>query len=137
VLTPDELELGDRPLEKAKFGGAVDNIGGEILSGLLRHISLWGNVASIGLAQSSELHGTVMPHILRGVSILGISSANCPIELRRELWNRLGGDLRPRHLEQILHQEITLEQVKEVSEKMIARQIVGRTIVRLGGENVG
>src|SRR3990172_11993179 len=88
VQTPDELALGTRPLEAARFGGVIDNVGGALLAGLVRHVSPWGQVACIGMAASPELSGSVFPLILRGVSLLGVTSTNCPMPLRQEGWAR-------------------------------------------------
>src|SRR5690349_4679870 len=78
VLLRQELALGSRPLEAARFGGAIDNVGGELLAGLTRHVDFWGNIASIGLAGGAEFKATVMPFILRGVNLLGINSSATP-----------------------------------------------------------
>ena len=96
LLHPSELAFGDRPLESVRFAGAIDNVGGELLEGVMRHTELWGNIACVGLAGGHQFSNTVMPMILRGVSLLGISSANCPMPLRRKVWNRLATDLKPR-----------------------------------------
>ncbi|HEX9187701.1 MAG TPA: YhdH/YhfP family quinone oxidoreductase, partial [Vicinamibacteria bacterium] len=88
VKSPAELALGSRPLEAARFGGVVDNVGGELLAGLVRHVGLWGQVACIGMASSPDLATSVFPLILRGVSLLGVSSGNCPMPLRHEVWTR-------------------------------------------------
>ncbi|WP_141735860.1 YhdH/YhfP family quinone oxidoreductase [Oligoflexus tunisiensis] len=131
VLRPEELELGTRPLETVRFGGAIDNVGGSMLEGILRHVNLWGNVASVGLASGHEFSATVMPFILRGVSILGISSANCPRPLREEIWKKLSGAWRPRSLDVFVNREIGLDEVRETAEQMLSRQTTGRTLVRL------
>ena len=75
VLLRKEIDLGKRPLENACFGGAIDNVGGDILTWLTRTVDTWGNIASIGLAESAELHTTVIPFIIRGVNLLGINSS--------------------------------------------------------------
>ncbi len=129
VIDRYTLQMGTRPLEAAQWGGAVDTVGGETLSWLTRTVGEWGNIASIGLAGSHELHTTVMPFILRGASILGISSANCPCPLRRHIWQRLGTDLRPHHLDLIAHRTITLEQLMPTFEEMLAGNAYGRTVV--------
>ena len=131
VLLRHELEMGKQPLEKAQWGGAIDNVGGEILTWLTRTVSLWGNIASIGLAGGGELHTTVMPFILRGVSLLGISSANCPMPLRRRIWQRLATDLRPKHLDRIVTATVSLDDVRAVSEQMLAGRHRGRTVVKI------
>lgn len=131
VLFREELSMGRQPLEKMQWGGAIDNVGGDLLAWLTRTISLWGNIASIGLAGGSELHTTVMPFILRGVSLLGISSANCPMPLRRRIWQRLATDLRPRHLTRIITTTVPLDAVSAVSQQMLAGTHRGRTVVKI------
>jgi acrylyl-CoA reductase (NADPH) len=131
IETPDALALGRRPLEPARFGGAIDNVGGELLAGLVRHVGLWGQVACIGMAGSPELSGTVFPLILRGVSLLGISSNNCPMPLRRRIWNRLGADLRPERLDEIVFTEVPLDGVIDAATQLVDRRSLGRTLVRL------
>ena len=131
VLPPDELGLGQRPLESVKFGGAVDNVGGEMLEGLIRHTNLWGNIACVGLAGGSDYSSSVMPMILRGVSLLGISSTNCERDLRDETWQRLGGELKPNDLESIVTETIGLDELLSASEKMLGRKTFGRFLVDL------
>jgi acrylyl-CoA reductase (NADPH) len=131
VVLCNELTMGGRPLESALWGGAVDNVGGEILSWLTRTVAEWGNIACIGLAGGYELGTTVMPFILRGVSIIGISSTNCPHPLRRELWQRLGGELKPRHLEEIHSKTVQLSGLAPVFNAMMARETHGRTVVAI------
>ncbi len=133
VVTPDDLQLGSRPLEKARFGGVIDSVGGELLAGLLPHIRDYGNVAAIGLAGGVKVQTTVMPFILRGVSLLGISSANCPRDMRLAAWRRLGADLRPPRLEEIVTGEVGLDDLPEASQALIERRSRGRTLVRLTG----
>jgi acrylyl-CoA reductase (NADPH) len=129
VKTPAELELGSRPLEAARFGGVIDNVGGELLAGLVRHVSLWGQVACIGMAGSPQLEGTVFPLILRGVSLLGVSSGNCPMPLRQQVWKRLGSDLRPGGLDEIASREVPLDRVPEAASLLVERRALGRILV--------
>src|SRR6185436_13234672 len=89
VLSRDELALGSRPLEAARYAGVIDSVGGELLAGLTRHMDFWGNIASIGLAGGAELNTTVMPFILRGVNLLGINSSATPRAERLEVWQRI------------------------------------------------
>ncbi len=130
IIDRKTLELGTKPLEHARWGGAVDNLGGEILAWLTRTVKPWGNIASIGLAASPELQTTVMPFILRGVSLLGINMEVGP-ELRAELWERLGSDLKPRHLEQIVAREVTLNELPDSFDAYMSGSVVGRTLVRV------
>jgi NADPH2:quinone reductase len=131
VIRPEDLNLGQRPLEKTRYGGAVDNVGGEVLSHLLAHIGLWGNVASIGMAASAELHATVMPFILRGVSLLGSSSNNCTVELRHEIWKKLAGPWKPAQLEKILTKTVELKDLTLAFEDLINRKAHGRILVQI------
>ncbi|MDZ7828386.1 MAG: acryloyl-CoA reductase [Halofilum sp. (in: g-proteobacteria)] len=125
VVGREAMETRGRPLEKAVWGGAIDNVGGAMLSHILASVVPWGSVASIGLAGGHELDTTVMPFILRGVSLLGITSANCPRERRERVWERLAGDWRPRHLDEILQETVTLEALPGVFERMLAGETRG------------
>lgn len=129
VLTPEQLELGTRPLESVKFGGAIDNVGGELLAGISRHVQLWGNIAAIGMAGGHEFKTSVFPYILRGVSLLGISSANCPMPLRTAVWNRLGDDMKPAALASVVNRVVPLREVIAACEPLMARQSFGRILV--------
>lgn len=133
IVSRQSLDMGKKPLESATWGGAVDNLGGETLTWLTRTTKPWGNIASIGLAQSHELHTTVMPFILRGVSLLGIHSVECPRAWREDLWKHLSTDWKPQHLDRIIAREITLDQLPAVCEEFIAGKIQGRTLVKLSG----
>ncbi len=131
VRNVKELELGTRPLEKAIWGGAIDNLGSEILAWLTRTTKPFGNVASIGLVAGIELSTTVMPFILRGISLLGINSVEVPRDLRITVWNRIADDLAPAHLDQIAHREIELGDLPRYFPEYIDGTVTGRTIVRL------
>ena len=124
-------ELGTKPLEKVLWGGAVDNLGGATLAWLTRTVAPYGCIASIGLAQGPELNTTVMPFILRGVSLLGINSVEVPLKLRAEIWRRLAGDLKPANLGKIATREVTMDQVLGVVDGWVDGSITGRCLVRL------
>ena len=126
-----DLYLGGRPLEKGIWAGAIDNVGGSMLDGLTRCISPWGNIASCGLAGGHELHTTVMPFIIRGISLIGINSSGCHRSIREQLWSRLASDWKPPKLDKIATREITLEQLPEVFDTMLAGDSFGRTVVRV------
>lgn len=130
-------ELGTKPLEKTLWGGAVDNLGGATLAWLTRTVAPHGSIASIGLAQGPELHTTVMPFILRGVSLLGINSVEVPAALRAEVWRRLAGDLKSAKLDEIVTREVLLAEVPDVVAAWIEGSNVGRCLVRLGGQAAG
>jgi len=131
VLLREEVDLGKRPMERAEWGGAIDNLGGEVLTWLTRTVKPFGNIASIGLAASHELNTTVMPFILRGVSLLGINSVLCPPNARRAAWERLGTDLKPRHLDRIVSRTIEFEALPGAFEDHIKGTVKGRTVVKI------
>jgi len=128
VLGREVLETA-RPLESTRFGGGLDNVGGPMLVSLLAQTQLYGNVVSVGLAASAQLPASVMPFILRGVSLLGVSSSNASRGLRDRVWQRLGSDWKPRHLDRICTHEITLQQLPATFDNMLAGQTLGRTLV--------
>ena len=131
VLVRGEVEMGTRPLEKSLWAGAVDNLGGETLAWLTRTMDWWGSIACIGLAQSHELHGTVMPFILRGVNLLGINSVATPRALRLKVWERLGSDLAPRHLDAIGSRSVPLSQLDGAFAPFLEGKSRGRVLVDL------
>lgn len=130
VLGRDALTT-TRPMETARFGGGLDNVGGPMLASLLAQTAPYGNVASAGLAASPELAATVMPFIIRGVSLLGIASAGTARDLRDEVWRRLAGDWKPANLDAICTRETGLDGLPKVFATMLAGGSVGRTLVRL------
>jgi acrylyl-CoA reductase (NADPH) len=132
VLERGKLQLGTRPLENTRFGGAIDNLGGETLAWLTRTVDFWGNIASIGLASGPELKTTVMPFILRGVSLLGINSSATPREWRLAVWRRIAADLKPRHLARIVTRTIGFEELPQAFAPYLEGQVTGRTVVRIG-----
>ena len=132
VLARQTIDLGSRPLESARFGGAIDNLGGELLTWLTRSVDFWGNIASIGLAAGAELKTTVMPFILRGVSLLGINSSATPRDLRLAVWQRIATDLKPRHLARIVTRTIAFEELPEAFPAYLDGAVTGRTVVRIG-----
>jgi acrylyl-CoA reductase (NADPH) len=131
VLERQAMVVSDRPLLSAEWGGAVDNVGGGVLAWLLQTVGPWGNIAVIGMAGGSTLHTTVMPMILRGVSMLGITSANCPMDTRLRLWDRLATDLRPAHLSEIVTDIIRLDELSRSFEALLAGNHTGRFVVAL------
>lgn len=135
VMTLSELQLGSRPLEKGLFGGAIDNLGGEVLAQTLAHTRLWGNVASIGLAMSPKLETTVMPFILRGVSLLGTSSNNCTLSLRHEIWKKLSTNWKAPEFQFIPKQVISMEDTLRTAKEMLNQKTVGRTLVQIKEES--
>jgi NADPH2:quinone reductase len=131
ILTRDQFALGSRPLEPARYAGAIDNVGGEVLAGLTRQVDFWGNIASVGLAGGAQLNTTVMPFILRGVNLLGINSSATPRAERLEVWQRIAGDLAPRHLGQIARRTIPFAQLPGAFAAHIEGKVTGRTVVQI------
>ena len=130
VLGRDALATG-RPMESARFGGGLDNVGGPMLSSLLAQTAPYGNVASAGLAASPALDATVMPFIIRGVSLLGVASAGTARDIREAVWAHLASDWKPRHLDRICTREATLEELPGVFSTMLGGGSLGRTVVRM------
>jgi acrylyl-CoA reductase (NADPH) len=132
IVARQSVDLGSKPMEKGLWGGAVDNLGGPTLTWLTRTVKPWGNIASIGLAQSHELNTTVMPFILRGVSLLGIHSVECPRPWREEIWKKLSGEWKPRHLSRIVTRTVSLEELPAACSDLIAGTVTGRILVKVG-----
>jgi NADPH2:quinone reductase len=131
VLIRDEIDLGKRPMEKAEWGGAIDNLGGDYLAWLTRTMKYGGNIASIGLAASHELNTTVLPFILRGVCLLGINSVDTPRDLRLQVWQRIGADLKPQHLDVIASRIITFNELPGAFQAYIDGTVTGRIVVEI------
>lgn len=132
VMLRASLDLAKiKPLDRATWAGAVDNLGGDVLSWIASTMLVGGALASIGLAASPEFKTTVMPFILRGVSLLGVDSVNAPMPLRRKVWQRLGSDLKPRFLNEMAT-TVPFDRLPGVFDKLLKAQMRGRTVVRIG-----
>ncbi len=131
ILLRDDIDFGKRPLEKAQWAGAIDNLGGDYLAWLTRTMRYGGNIASIGLAASMALETTVVPFILRAVCLLGINSVDTPRDLRRAVWSRIGADLKPRHLDRIGHRTIGFDELPGAFQAYTEGKITGRTVVEI------
>ena len=130
VLTRDEVTAEGRPLDRERWAGAVDAVGGATLPYVLRTLKTGAAVAASGNAGGVKLDTTVFPFILRGVSLLGMDSVTMPIERRRRLWDRLATDLRPRDLG--MHAtEVTLETLEPALDGILEGAARGRWIVRI------
>jgi NADPH:quinone reductase-like Zn-dependent oxidoreductase len=119
-------------MESARWAGAVDTVGGPTLPYILRTLRTYASVASCGNTGGIAFSTTTQPFILRGVSLLGMTSANTPIEERRRLWARLATDYRPNGLGEDLT-EVTLEELDEALDGIVAGRARGRWIVRVAG----
>ena len=134
VVPRETLPAQPRPLESIGHAGALDTVGGGALAALLAGCAPYGNVAACGLAASTELPGTVMPFIIRGVSLLGIASAGAPRAQREAVWQRLASEWRPAQLQRIATREIAFTQLPDVFAGYLAGQACGRTVVRVAGD---
>ena len=134
VMLRSAIELGNtRPLEKATWAGAVDNLGGDLLAWLLATSKIAGTVAAVGLAADMKLNTTVAPFILRGVRLLGTDSANTPMSLRQTLWNKLAVEWRPDRV----HDEVRTIDFDELPthfDAYLKGMVRGRTVVRVAAD---
>ncbi len=131
VIDRHQLKMGTHPLESGQWGGAVDMVGGETLAWLTRTVKPWGNIASIGLTGGHQLNTTVMPFILRSISLLGVNSTYCPPSLRRATWQRLGHELKPQHLDLISHSTETLASLTPRFSQILQGECRGRVTVKI------
>ena len=131
ILRRQDLNLGAKPLEPVQWAGAIDNLGGDVLAWLTRTVDFWGNIASIGLAASHELHTTVMPFILRGVNLLWINSVATPRDVRLVVRDRIATDLRPRQLERISARVVKFDTLPAQFGPYIDGAITGRIVVEI------
>ncbi|AFZ66835.1 MDR family oxidoreductase [Deinococcus peraridilitoris] len=127
VIGREEL-LARRPLERERWAGAVDSVGGDVLAGVLASLRYGASATACGLARSSELPTSVLPFILRGASLLGIDSVMCPAEKRQEAWHRLAGEL-PGVLLQEGVTEQPLSEVPRLAREILEGRVRGRTVI--------
>jgi putative YhdH/YhfP family quinone oxidoreductase len=132
VVAREEVTAeSERPLDKQRWAATVDPIGGAATAYALRTTNYGGAVAVCGLTAGVALSTTVLPFILRGVSLLGIDSVAASADLRRTVWARLATGLRPRGLDDVLAREVDLDGIEPVLDALLAGAAVGRTVVRL------
>lgn len=127
---PEDPEAKIRPLGKQQWSAAIDCVGGRTLAYVLSSVNYGGTVAASGLTGGAGLDTTVMPFILRGVTLAGIDSVQKDIAFRRALWQRLETDLRPQHLDRIIY-EIGLEQLPDTLQTILAGGATGRGVVKI------
>ncbi|HLH60185.1 MAG TPA: oxidoreductase [Ktedonobacteraceae bacterium] len=134
ILSREEVSAAsNRPLEKEQWAGSIDSVGGSTLAYLIRTTKYGGSVAACGLTGGTDLHTTVFPFILRGVNLLGIDSVFCPMDERRKLWQRMATDLKPAALHSMIN-EVTLDELPQVTASLLKGEVRGRTVVRLSDE---
>ncbi len=133
VLDRAEAQPSGKPLERERWAAAVDCVGGATLAYVLATLRHGGSVAASGNTGGPDLATTVFPFILRGVSLLGVDSVQCPRDLRLALWQRMADDLRPRHLDAVATAEVDLEGLPAALDRVLAGGNQGRTLVRPRG----
>ena len=134
VIDRAETTAGsDRPLEKQRWAGVVDPVGGAATAYALRTTRYGGAVATSGLVAGTALETTVLPFILRDVSLLGVDSVGTPMEERREVWRRLGDDLSPGEVGRLVTRELALDEVDSYLDDVLEGAGRGRVVVRVGG----
>ncbi len=131
VISREALDdASGRPMLKSVYAGVVDTVGGNILATALKSLTYGGAVAACGLVNSPELHTSVFPFILRGNTLFGIDSAECPMPLRQEVWQKLANEYKPKDLESLAH-EITLEEVSAQLDVMLKGGSLGKSLVKI------
>ncbi|WP_207061292.1 MDR family oxidoreductase [Motiliproteus sp. SC1-56] len=130
LLSREEMAARPRPLEKSRWAGAVDTVGGEMLARLLAECHYNGTVAACGLAGDFKLPATVMPFILRNVRLQGVDSVMCPLERRTRAWQRIAEEF-PQDLLNAINQVATLEELPELGQQIVRGQVRGRVVVDL------
>jgi acrylyl-CoA reductase (NADPH) len=128
IIDREELATAGRPFDKERWAGAVDTVGSQTLATVLAQTRYSGSVAACGLVGGNDLPTTVLPFILRGVSLLGVDSVMCPTERRVEAWNRLAQDLPTAQLEEMTTVE-PMTRVSELAEDILAGQTRGRVVI--------
>ena len=130
VMSRHGLQMGTKPLEKPLWAGAVDVVGGDTLAWLTRTMMYNGPIANSGLTGGTDLKTTVLPFILRGVKLLGIDSAMCPMTTRLEVWRRLAGDLKPQQL-RTMTTTIGLDDLPSAFATLLSGAARGRYVVKV------
>ncbi|HWO94840.1 MAG TPA: acryloyl-CoA reductase [Bacillus sp. (in: firmicutes)] len=132
IISREDVYNGKiKTLDKQQWAGAIDPVGGATLASILSKLQYNSSVAVSGLTGGGEVPTSVYPFILRGINLLGIDSVYCPMETRKQIWDRMATDLKPDHLLDSVNQEITLEELPETLPIILKGQVRGRIIVRL------
>ena len=129
VLSRHSIQFSDRPIESARWAAAVDAAGGDLLSWLVKTTEPWGGIASTGLTGGMDLKLTVIPFILRGVSLIGIDSVTCPMDIRQKTWQRLASDMRSAL--SVAVREIGLDELPDAFATLAEGRAKGRFVVRI------
>jgi len=130
IIDRSELSEPSKPLGKERWAGAIDSVGSQTLANILAQTSYEGAVAACGLAQGMDLPSTVLPFILRNVSLLGVDSVMAPMAKRERAWERLSSDINMKKLEEMII-NTTIDQVEVFAEKILKGKIKGRVVVNI------
>lgn len=131
ILTRSEFEVVDKkPILSAKFAGAIDTVGGPILENIIKSLQPLGAVTTCGSVSSTQLNLTVFPFILRGISLIGVSSQNYPMHLRKALWIKLSNEWKPKNLLE-LYTEISILEIENAVTQILQGKLKGRTIINM------
>ena len=131
ISIEEATDTSGKPLLQALWAGSVDCVGGPILATTIKSTQYGGVVTSCGNVASPDLPLNVYPFILRGVTLVGIDSQNCPMDVRLKVWQKIAGDWKLAHLDKVVS-EVNLAGLDECIELILKRQHRGRTIVNLG-----
>ena len=131
VVGREDIEGDGKPLGEQRWAAAVDSVGGATLAGLFPQIRYGGAVAASGLTAGIKVETTVMPFILRSVTLIGVDSVQAPMEERAEIWRRLADDLRPPQLDETITKEISLDDIEPTLDAILKGELTGRTVVRV------
>jgi acrylyl-CoA reductase (NADPH) len=132
IISREETSAeSNRPLEKERWAGSLDSVGGSTLAYLLRTTKYGGSIAAFGNTGGPNLNTTVFPFILRAINLLGIESVNCPMELRDQLWHRLASNYKPRHLLDMIGHEVPFEELPQALATILKGGTRGRTIIKV------
>jgi putative YhdH/YhfP family quinone oxidoreductase len=131
IITRKEfLAMENKPLLKALFAGGIDTVGGTILENMIKTTNIFGCVATCGSVAGTNLNLSVFPFILRGISLVGMSSQNYPNALRQSLWDKMATEFKPSILYELCT-EISVNQLDEYIKLILAGKLKGRTVVNL------
>ncbi|MCT2538143.1 acryloyl-CoA reductase [Aquibacillus koreensis] len=133
IAREDVYEDKVRALDKQTWMGAIDPVGGQTLASILSKINYGGCVAVSGLTGGAKVPATVFPFILRGVTLAGIDSVYCPMELRKQIWERMATDMKPEGLIEKISKEISLQELPDALQSILKGKALGRTVVCISG----
>lgn len=130
ISRTDFLTLDKKPILSSKYAGGIDTVGGVILENIIKSLKPLGAVTTCGSVSGTELNMSVFPFILRGISLIGVSAQNYPMELRAKLWEKIADEWKPTNLMNI-YNEITLHELPDAISQILKGGLKGRTVIKL------